>query len=103
MNHGDGGDQKGHGLGRAGDRLADVVGVHDVDDVALVQNADQAAVLADLERFCHANSTTHVEGDSHGTAQLEGRRQVWLRIQGYRNLSDAEIGEFIGHASTEED
>ncbi len=44
------------------------------------------AVLDDLARFCHANSTTHVESDSHGTAQLEGRRQVWLRIQGYRNL-----------------
>ena len=61
------------------------------------------AVLADLERFCHASTTTHVEGDSHGTAQLEGRRQVWLRINGYRNLSEAEIGDFIGHASTEED
>lgn len=44
------------------------------------------AVLDDLARFCHANSTTHVEGDSHGTSQLEGRRQVWLRIQGYRDL-----------------
>jgi len=44
------------------------------------------AVLEDLARFCHANSTTHVEGDSHGTSQLEGRRQVWLRIQGYRDL-----------------
>ena len=44
------------------------------------------AVLDDLARFCHANSTTHVEGDSHGTSQLEGRRQVWLRIQGFRNL-----------------
>jgi hypothetical protein len=43
-------------------------------------------VLADIGRFCHANSTTHVEGDSHGTSQLEGRRQVWLRIQGYRDL-----------------
>lgn len=43
-------------------------------------------VLDDLARFCHANSTTHVEGDSHGTSQLEGRRQVWLRIQGYRDL-----------------
>ena len=43
-------------------------------------------VLDDLGRFCHANSTTHVEGDSHGTAQLEGRRQVYLRIQGYRDL-----------------
>jgi hypothetical protein len=60
-------------------------------------------VLADLERFCHASTTTHVEGDSHGTAQLEGRRQVWLRINGYRTLNEAQIGEFIGHATTEED
>jgi len=43
-------------------------------------------VLDDLGRFCHANATTHVEGDSHGTSQLEGRRQVYLRIQGYRDL-----------------
>jgi hypothetical protein len=47
------------------------------------------AVLDDLARFCHANSTTHVEGDSHGTSQLEGRRQVWLRIQGYRDLAQS--------------
>ena len=60
-------------------------------------------VLADLERFCHANSTTHVEGDSHGTAQLEGRRQVWLRIQGYRNLSGERIDEMVGQAQIEED
>jgi hypothetical protein len=46
-------------------------------------------VLDDLARFCHANSTTHVEGDSHGTSQLEGRRQVWLRIQGYRDLAQS--------------
>ena len=64
---------------------------------------DAGKVLEDLERFCHANSTTHVEGDSHGTAQLEGRRQVWLRIHGYRNLSDAEVGEYVGQAETEED
>ena len=57
-------------------------------------------VLADLERFCHANSTTHVEGDSHGTAQLEGRRQVWLRIQGYRALN--EIPEMEEQADIEE-
>ena len=64
---------------------------------------DAEAVLADLERFCHANSTIFVEGDSHGTAQLEGRRQVWLRIQGYRNLSGERIDEMVGQAQIEED
>ena len=60
-------------------------------------------ILEYLERFCHANSTTHVEGDSHGTAQLEGRRQVWLRIQGYLNLRDSQVGEYVSQAETEED
>jgi hypothetical protein len=59
------------------------------------------SVMADLERFCHANATTHVEGDSHGTAQLEGRRQVWLRIQGYRNLTGARIDEMVDQAEIE--
>ena len=48
-------------------------------------------VLADLERFCHARKTIHVEGDTHGTAQLEGRRQVWLRVQAFLGLSEDDI------------
>ncbi len=58
-------------------------------------------VMADLERFCHANTTTHVVGDSHGTAQLEGRRQVWLRIQGYISLNEGDIGEMVETAETD--
>ncbi len=48
-------------------------------------------VLADLERFCHARTTTHVVGDTHGSAQLEGRRQVWLRIQAMLRLDEEDI------------
>ena len=59
-------------------------------------------VLDDLERFTHASSTTHVPGDSHGTAQLEGRRQVWLRIQGYINLTLADVGEIIETAEVDD-
>lgn len=59
-------------------------------------------VMADLERFCHVNTTTHVDGDSHGTSQLEGRRQVWLRIQGYLNLREGQIGEMLETAETGE-
>ncbi len=40
-------------------------------------------VLGDLARFCHAYTTTHVQGDPVGSAQLEGRRQVFLRIRGH--------------------
>ena len=59
-------------------------------------------VLADLERFCHSRSTTHVPGDSHGTAQLEGRRQVFLRIPAYINLTPVDVGEMMETAETDE-
>lgn len=42
-------------------------------------------VLEDLSKFCHVNDTTHVIGDPYGSAQLEGRRQVYLRITQYIN------------------
>lgn len=45
----------------------------------------QEMVLADLARWCHADDTTLVPGDPHASASLEGRRQVWLRLQ--HNLS----------------
>jgi hypothetical protein len=64
------------------------------------QGEPAVAVLADLERFCHASTTTHVSGDSHGTSQLEGRRQVWLRIQGYRGLTENQVGEIVEVAET---
>lgn len=48
-------------------------------------------VVADLARFCHAQTTTHVIDDPYGSAQLEGRRQVWLRIQGHLRLTDDQI------------
>ena len=58
-------------------------------------------VLDDLGRFCHAYTTTHVVEDSHGTAQLEGRRQVWLRIQGYMNLDERQVDDIVEVAETE--
>ncbi len=60
------------------------------------QPADE--VLADLRRFCHADTTTHVVGDTHGSAQLEGRRQVWLRIQMNLNASEAEVSAMVAAA-----
>jgi len=52
-------------------------------------------VLDDLAYFCHANSTVHVIGDPYGTAQLEGRRQVWLRIQHHLGFDPARIVRVI--------
>ncbi len=48
-------------------------------------------VVEDLKRFCYAERTTHVLGDTHGSAQLEGRRQVWLRIQMYLGSQDGDL------------
>lgn len=51
-------------------------------------------VLADLAEFCRARETTfHTDGRLH--AILEGRREVWLRINKYLNLSDREIQQLI--------
>lgn len=47
-------------------------------------------VLADLAKFCRANdSTFHADPRVH--AMLEGRREVWLRIQHHLQLSPDEL------------
>lgn len=47
-------------------------------------------VLKDLSRFCRAhNSTFHKDPRAH--AMLEGRREVWLRIQEYLRMTPEEI------------
>jgi hypothetical protein len=55
-------------------------------------------VLGDLARFCHAYSTIHVNGDSLGSAQLEGRRQVFLRIMEYSKLEPGRLLAFAADA-----
>lgn len=49
-------------------------------------------VLKDLARFCRAHhSTFHKDPRVH--AMLEGRREVWLRIQHHLRLSPDELWE----------
>ena len=49
-------------------------------------------VLRDLAKFCRAHeSTFHKDPRIH--ASLEGRREVWLRIEQYLNLNSEEIYE----------
>lgn len=51
-------------------------------------------VLADLARFCRAGeSTFHPDARVH--AVLEGRREVWLRIQKYLRLSAADVDRLV--------
>lgn len=53
-------------------------------------NLNSQAVLKDLAEFCRADKTTfHADPRVH--AVLEGRREVWLRIQKYLNLSPDEL------------
>jgi hypothetical protein len=47
-------------------------------------------VLKDLARFCRANeSCYHPDPRTH--ALLEGRREVWLRIQQHKGLTGEEL------------
>ncbi len=57
--------------------------------VALTSPAGQA-VLIDLAKFCRANDTCFNE-DARLHAVLEGRREVWLRIQKYLNLTPDQL------------
>jgi hypothetical protein len=51
---------------------------------------DVKIILADLAKFCRANqSTFHTNERTH--AVLEGRREVWLRLQQHLNLSEEDL------------
>lgn len=51
-----------------------------------------AEVLIDLARFCRANETTF-DPDPRLHAALEGRREVWLRIQQHLNLTSQDLAD----------
>jgi hypothetical protein len=48
-------------------------------------------VLRDLARFCRAWESCVIPGDHDRTLLLEGRREVWLRIQQHLKLTDQEL------------
>lgn len=49
------------------------------------------AVLADLSKFCRANETCVVPNNRDLSLVLEGRREVWLRIQQHLHLTDEQL------------
>lgn len=49
------------------------------------------SVLLDLQTFCRANETCVIPGDRDRTLILEGRREVWLRIQQHLNLTGEQL------------
>ncbi len=58
------------------------------------------AVLVDLAKFCRAFESTFNK-DERATLVLEGRREVWLRIQSFLKLSEDELYE-LHHLKNEE-
>jgi hypothetical protein len=48
-------------------------------------------VLADLANFCRAAESCVVPGDRDRTLLLEGRREVWLRIQQHLKMSNEQL------------
>jgi hypothetical protein len=61
---------------------------------AVFDNPEGARVLTDLARFCRAGSSTF-HPDSRVSATLEGRREVWLRIQQHLNLSEQDLWSLL--------
>ena len=60
------------------------------------RNVEGEKVLADLARFCRAaESTFHPNNEI--SRQLDGRREVWLRIQQHLQLSDDKLWDLYNH------
>jgi len=52
-------------------------------------------LLADLAKFCRAHDSTFHQ-DPRIAAALDGRREVWLRIQHHLNLDTQTLWEIYG-------
>lgn len=52
-----------------------------------LESQDAQVVLNDLAKFCRANQTT-VTKDDRASLVLEGRREVWLRLQQHLQLDE---------------
>lgn len=76
------------------DKLYSVFSSRRGDYLTTFNNPVGERVLADLAEFCRARVPTFHENE-RAHALLEGRREVWLRINKYLNLSDREIQQII--------
>lgn len=64
-------------------------------------NPEGRKVLADLRRFCRATQPTADVNNVQATYLLEGRREVWCRIQAHLQLTDEEVYNLIEENSNE--
>lgn len=53
-------------------------------------NPAGSEVLVDLASFCRANESTF-DADPRKAAMLDGRREVWLRIQQHLGLTNEQV------------
>ncbi len=63
------------------------------------EGAHGARVMEDLKRFCFAEKSCF-HANPRVTANLEGRREVYLRIQEHCNLSEEYLAELYGAVIT---
>jgi hypothetical protein len=54
------------------------------------ENRDAQVVLTDLAKFCRAHESTF-NPDERTHALLEGRKEVWLRLQQHLNMTEEEL------------
>ncbi len=70
--------------------------------VFLKKGVDTDRVLVDLAKFCRAHeSTFHI--DHSASDRLDGRREVWLRIQQHLRLTDDQLWSLYGNKSLPEE
>lgn len=69
-------------------------------EVFSTESPQGEAVLKDLAKFCRANDTTF-HPDPRVQAQLEGRREVWLRICHHIKLDPDQLWKLYGRKDLE--
>lgn len=62
---------------------------------AAFNNPEGRKVLADLRRFCRATVPTADINNVQATYLLEGRREVWCRIQAHLQLTEEDVYTLI--------
>ena len=61
----------------------------------IFNSPDGKKVLADLRRFCRATTPTADPNNPNVTYLMEGRREVFLRIQAHLQLTDDDIFNLV--------
>ncbi len=70
--------------------------------VFLQKDRDTDRVLLDLAKFCRASTSTF-HPDARLAAQLDGRREVWLRIIQHLKLTENQLWDLYGNKALSED